>query len=406
MLICQLSFKKYSKKEGSKNINDFGKLLNFWKDFDPKVNQIEKLVFKYLKDYFIDDEIEGHQCHVTIYKRSLISNKKFKRLVLKKYNFEFSDNLKRKIKKMRKIEGNDIIETWTTENSSYVLMKYVKAQRLKDLIPDLNYDQMIKVLKKISLLISKNNTKIFFCSLSTDNIYLDTNDEIKLLDSVFVSDDSDDQFLPPEGAHLSTIKDYEKEKIDVYSIGIIAYEMFGGVYDPSKDFNFENIPLFIQYFVRVCCFKNCFDRAGIYSILEKLDKYEEPYVEKLFQVDLIEISPYYIDKDDLIDPSFMNSFGSKIQKCTKKLLTKSPLVLSFYENGSDMMKFLILSSQCRHALPVYGFSIDDYYYYYYEFSRELSFITDGSYDIEFKLDLLTKLSQFNSDIYDLGAINY
>lgn len=119
---------------------DFFIFKDYLDNYEKNSSPVENEVMKYLEDYDIVKEIEGHKCHIKIYKRSLLSRKKFRQLVLKSYNFVISENLKKLIRKRW------IIETWTKENKSFILMNYIKARRLRDLIPELDYDQKILIL--------------------------------------------------------------------------------------------------------------------------------------------------------------------------------------------------------------------------------------------------------------------
>lgn len=366
---------------------------------DKKTVPIELVVNEYLMDYDIENEIEGHQCHITFFKGHLFSNKKFKRLVLKRYKFHINISLEKILKRIKEEERN-IIELWKSDKETFILMKFIKAHRLSEVIPDLDYDLKITILKNLASLIKRHVMKVMFCNLSIDNVYVDKDMKIKLLDCIFVTENTDNPFLPPEVAHLSTIEKFEMEKVDIYSLGTIAYVMFGGKFDYQREFDYENIPLFIQYFIRICCNRNAIERSSIYSIIEKLNKYQEKDVEKLFRNDLIEISSYYIDPNDFYMPIEQMKQYSR-QKSSNKILYKILLNSEYGENGTELMKCLINSSHCRNGLQVEGFSFGKYKWeYFFEitgYNRTCWFIKEY-----FTENILIKLTQYWADMFNHG----
>lgn len=106
---------------------------------------------------------------------------------------------------------------WTTDKESFIFMQFVKARRLRDLIHELDNAQKILILKNIGHIILKYLMSISFCNLSIDNIYLDERFQVKLLDCIFIVDNTDNRNLPPEVKHLSNLQDFEIGKVDIYS---------------------------------------------------------------------------------------------------------------------------------------------------------------------------------------------
>lgn len=73
--------KIFNKLMNERGYEDFCILKVFLDKYDPKTDQKSSEIYKYLGEYGIVKEIEGHHCHVSIYRRNILSKKRFKRLL-------------------------------------------------------------------------------------------------------------------------------------------------------------------------------------------------------------------------------------------------------------------------------------------------------------------------------------
>lgn len=80
----------------------------------------------------------------------------------------------------------NIIELWMTNSESYILMKFVEAQCLKNIIDKVSYEQKMLILMSLMKAIQMCRLYKKYCYLLINNIYLNQKLEVKLIDCILM----------------------------------------------------------------------------------------------------------------------------------------------------------------------------------------------------------------------------
>lgn len=257
---------------------------------------------------------------------------------------------------------------------------------------------------------------MFNRNLTIQNFNINKFEHINFKDYMLLFDGYDDLSIIEETKTNEIIRN-EKKKEAAYCVGIIAYEMFGGKYDANSGFQFVNIPSFIIDFIKICCMKSGIDRITIMTAKSLLETYIDKDDDQLIKQTLFDVSPYYINHEDMIKQSFGDLKGLFRKKNTKKLFICSKGDICRSNESIENARYYIQASQCKECLPVQGFSYDGHnnFYYYERVNNIYSLKEEGTnlWNDESKYEILCKICFLIDDfisrwkiknIYDISII--
>ncbi len=148
----------------------------------------------------------------------------------------------------------DFYEYIKVDDINIIVMEYVEGKTLKEKIDKKDYisrEQSLKYIKQIlSALNEVHSHKVYHRDIKTDNIHITVDDNVKLLDFGIIQFD-EDQNLTRQGSVIGTISylapeiilnTHKKanEKTDIYSLGILFYQLLTGIKPFKENREIEN----------------------------------------------------------------------------------------------------------------------------------------------------------------------
>ena len=238
-----------------------------------------------------------------IYYKLFDNNRYYFMKRLKNNDFNLKKMLKNEIDVLSKLDGLNVpVVVNYSLDMGYIVYEYIDGLNLNNIkIMNIN-DIHILVLKILDVLSLIHKHGIIHCDIKKSNIIL-SNDEVYIIDFGISCTDGINNFLGYGSIGYCSIEQINRCKLtvksDIYSIGILMYELYTGIlpftldeFDKEKIMKnyFElkvtkssiinkKIPRYIDDIIDKCLKKDPNDRYSSVDELRK-DLYEKLYLEK------------------------------------------------------------------------------------------------------------------------------
>lgn len=222
------------------------------------------------------------------------------KLMLERYvNHEILvERFKREVNLTKNFNHPNIVRSYhfglTEENEPYYIMEYVSGQSLDQVLKDkgkIHWKEVLRYIVEVSKALAfAHENKIIHRDIKPANILLTIDGEIKVSDFGVAKDLTAKNLTAPGGnlgsihykAPYNNLPEEEEHKFDIYSLGIMTFELLNG-YKPFDSDSGEDLPIlsmhitepipkfcggktdipyWFQEFVEKCCAKTareCFD---------------------------------------------------------------------------------------------------------------------------------------------------
>ncbi|MCF6247451.1 MAG: protein kinase [Desulfobacula sp.] len=152
---------------------------------------------------------------------------------------EFLDNFRRKGKRITKLNHPNIVQIYDINElyrTIFIVMEYLDGESLKTLLERkvrLPFSRVLSFLLQISAgLAHAHDHKIVHRDISPANIFIVNDDHIKLLDFGMACSQKEKAIYKTDRVHYMSPEQIKNNPVDhrsdIYSFGILAYELFTG----------------------------------------------------------------------------------------------------------------------------------------------------------------------------------
>ena len=184
-------------------------------------------------------------------------------------------------------------DSFTKDNKFYIIMEYAGNKTLKSFIDDkisnselIEKETLNNIIKQICLGLKEiHNAHITHRDLKPANIFIDENLRIKIGDfgastnsKYFTTKIGTQKYLAPELQAEKKIGDKYNNKVDIYSLGCIFYELFtlsnyhdDNLYNEIKEINTNYYHIKWQKLINLMLSLNPIERPNIEEIITYLD---------------------------------------------------------------------------------------------------------------------------------------
>ena len=213
----------------------------------------------------------------------LLSNEKH---IIKIYKNDYINICLNEREILKNAKGNKVSKLINYKADNINIIKYIEGESLQDILKKkyLSKDEALEFTKKICAVLGEINMcykeSIVHCDLKPSNIIVNK-ETISIIDfenAVVIKDEEVYRKHGTVGYAAPELYGFDSVNVetDIYSVGIMLYEMISKERNNNSDFSIENdnyITLDLKSIVRNCTEFNKIDRySNVYSLMEDINQ--------------------------------------------------------------------------------------------------------------------------------------